>query len=173
MDKTVLYSKVYKILQTATPLSADCGTLCDKACCQGKEQESGMYLYPGEDKLQAKFSFLKTIPVNFADYQCTLAVCNGECKRVHRPLACRVFPLVPYLSLKNTLTIQMDPRASIICPLARNLSRFELDQLFVIKVREAFRILITDPEVKEFIFWQSRLIDEYRVLKNKFQSISI
>ena len=130
-----------------------------------------MYLYPGEDKLQAKNSFLKLRPVDFTNYHCTLAICNGECQRTRRPLACRVFPLAPYLTVKNTLIIKIDPRASMLCPLARNLSRFELDRLFVIKIREAFRILIRDPEIKEFVAWQSRLIDEYQAIKNQFQSI--
>lgn len=63
----------------------------------------------------------------------------------------------------------MDPRAIAICPLARNLSRFELDRLFVVKAREAFRMLIEDADVKEFVIWQSRLIDEYQAINNQFQ----
>lgn len=169
MNKTALYSKAYQILQTLTPLSQDCGKLCNKSCCQGRDPESGMYLYPEEDELQAQNSFLKILTVDFSNYQCALAVCNGECQRTRRPLACRVFPLVPYLSLKNNLILKMDPRAIAICPLARNLSRFELDRLFVIKAREAFRMLIEDADVKEFVSWQSRLIDEYQAINNQFQ----
>ena len=169
MNKMALYSKAYQILQAVTPLSKDCGKLCNKACCQGGDPESGMYLYPGEDELQARNSFLKILTVDFPNYQCALAICDGKCQRTRRPLACRVFPLVPYLSVKNTLIMKMDPRATALCPLARNLSRFELDRLFVIKVREAFRMLIGDAEIKEFVIWQSRLIEEYQGISNQFQ----
>ncbi|HBF36406.1 MAG TPA: hypothetical protein DDW50_03710 [Firmicutes bacterium] len=171
MKKAALYSEAYKILQTVTPLSKDCGKLCNKACCEGIEKESGMYLYPGEEELQARNSFLKTSPLHMGDYSCFLAVCNGKCMRSRRPLACRIFPLVPYLTLKNTLIIQMDPRASSLCPLARTLSRSELDRQFVIKIRQTFQLLITDPEIKDFIIWQSHIVDEYQSIKNQFLSI--
>ena len=38
--------RAYKILGDATPISADCGKLCDRACCtsgkRGKSEELGM-----------------------------------------------------------------------------------------------------------------------------------
>ena len=171
MDQKTLYLAAYKNLQNVTPLVKDCGKLCNKACCKGIEHESGMYLYPGEERILAGNSFLKTSPVNVGEHSCILAVCNGKCVRTRRPLACRAFPLVPYLTAKNTLIIQMDPRASSLCPLARTLSRFELDRQFVVKVRQTFRLLNTDPEIKDFIIWQSYVIDQYQALKKQFLSI--
>ena len=133
-----------------------------------------MYLYPGEQEflsqLGVKNSFLQMHSVSFQNNSHILAVCNGECIRAHRPLACRIFPLVPYLDSGNTLTIQMDPRAVPLCPLAHALTVSELQSQFVLKVREAFRLLVKDPDLQKFILWQSQLIDEFQELKNSFLS---
>jgi len=48
-----LYKQVYKRLDDVTPLTVDCGELCDKLCCRGDE-ESGMYLFPGKSVCLSK-----------------------------------------------------------------------------------------------------------------------
>lgn len=45
-----LYRQAYRILNDTTPLEVDCGQLCGARCCQSEgEEESGMYLFPGEE----------------------------------------------------------------------------------------------------------------------------
>ena len=41
------YRYAYSLLEEVTPLPADCGQLCGAACCKG-DDETGMYLFPGE-----------------------------------------------------------------------------------------------------------------------------
>jgi hypothetical protein len=169
MNKKPLYLQIYKILRAVTPLKKDCGDLCDKACCHGVDQETGMYLYPGEEELQYFNTSLKIKPMRFFGGSGLLAICSGECERDRRPLACRVFPLIPYYTPKDILTIKMDPRAHSLCPLARTLTRSELNSEFTIKVREAFRLLNVDPDIKEFMIRQSCALDEFREIESRFR----
>ena len=65
-------SNIFELAKAAigehTPLRADCGVLCDKACCRGNDND-GMLLFPGEETV------LKTLEVLTG----RLAVCSGEC----------------------------------------------------------------------------------------------
>ena len=47
MQKDII-SRAKDVLLPYTPLSADCGLVCGKACCKG-DKETGMLLFPGED----------------------------------------------------------------------------------------------------------------------------
>ncbi len=168
MNKQKLLNEAYDILNSSTPLRKDCGLLCDSACCKG-DKNTGMYLFPGEEKLHrnSKFLTLKQAGTNFkSNKTVTLAVCSGECIRSLRPLACRLFPLTPYLTRNNILMIRMDPRAVKFCPLARYYSRRELEKSFVKNVRKACRLLIADNDIHNFIYELSRELDWY------FQMIS-
>jgi hypothetical protein len=158
--KKSLYRQAYKLLERVTPLKKDCGTLCNKACCQGINPESGMYLFPGEEELLDSSDFLTIKPVTSIEESKLLAICNGTCDRTKRPLACRIFPLTPYITPKDLLTIKMDPRAIHLCPLARYLERSELNPDFIKKVRQGLLLLISDPEIKEFVVKLSRWLDE-------------
>lgn len=115
-----LYRQAYRILNDTTPLEVDCGQLCGARCCQSEgEEESGMYLFPGEEVMfhgagdwvrieDSDFvSGGKPVPILF---------CQPPCPRELRPLACRIFPLVPYFK-NGTLEIIKDPRARGMCPL--------------------------------------------------------
>ena len=169
MDKISLYQTVYQILDKTTPLRFDCGKLCGRACCQnlpaGEEagEDSGMYLFPGEEKALQAASFLNIIPVDFEfspDSSIFLATCKGQCDRNLRPLACRIFPLAPYLTPKDILVIRMDPRAIPICPLAGEPDRNNLHPDFVNAVRKACRLLTGDSQIKAFITGLSRIFNE-------------
>ncbi len=170
MDRKDLYQTAYTILNKSTPLRTDCGRLCNQACCDShpnatEEDTLGMYLFPGEEVILRQVSFLKIEPVRFTlnnRREILLATCQGECERNYRPLACRIFPLTPYLTNKDILITQIDPRAAPICPLANHLDRTQLNQDFIKNVRKVGRLLITEPDIKQFIFAYSRLIiDEY------------
>ena len=170
MELNSLYQTAYDILNKSTPLRFDCGKLCRGVCCQNLADDieagenSGMYLFPGEEIMLQKAVFLDVIPVHFkfnTSTQILLATCNGMCVRNLRPLACRIFPLTPYLTQKDILVIRIDPRAIPICPLAEALDHSKLHPDFVEKVRKVFRMLITDPQIKSYIAGLSRLIDEF------------
>jgi hypothetical protein len=168
MNKKTLYLQAYQILNQATPLRKDCGSLCNKACCHGLDHLSGMYLYPGEEELQYLNSFMRIESTNIQGRSVLLAICNQECDRLIRPLACRVFPLTAYYTLKDLLTIIMDPQARSLCPLARNLAKADLTMEFVTKVRQTFRLLCADPEIRQFVIQQSRVLDEFVAIASQF-----
>ena len=84
-DYTRLYRKIDRIMGTLTPLRADCGALCDRACCKGDDC-TGMRLFPGEQT---------RLRVRETDDGGRLAVCDGSCERAERPLACKIFPFFP------------------------------------------------------------------------------
>jgi hypothetical protein len=170
MDPISLYQTVYQIINKATPLKFDCGKLCGQACCKNLPcdeeagEDSGMYLFPGEEKLLESAPFLDITPVLFEfspEIPIFLATCKGQCDRDLRPLACRIFPLSPYLTPKDILVIRIDPRAIPICPLAKDSDRNNLHSDFVNAVRKASQLIITHPPVKVYINGLSRMFDEY------------
>jgi hypothetical protein len=163
LDKRLLYKNAYRILEDSTPLRGDCGPLCGSACCKGDE-DTGMYLFPCEEAVfQDKPEFLSVKPTNFIinDMDVLLAVCRGECPRNRRPLSCRIFPLVPYISSGSSLDIILDPRALQICPVAQNWNSRYYDAYFIKNVRKAFRLLIQDPDIRLFIERLSRILDDF------------
>jgi hypothetical protein len=103
-SKIELYSKAYRILDQATPLATDCGLLCNKACCDGGEDDLGMYLFPGEELILSDLSYFRILPTDIQlenGSHILLANCDGKCDRRFRPLACRIFPLTPYLTYQH------------------------------------------------------------------------
>lgn len=168
MTKVEIYKKAYDILENVTPLRLDCGSLCDKACCQDPEgEEAGMYLFPGEEAIYSpKPDWLTIKKVHWTinpQRKVYLATCNGTCDRSIRPLACRIFPLTPYIDSTDILQIRVDIRAKAVCPLAQQ-GRRALNIDFIQKVRAAIQILIEDPDIKEFIRELSILLDDYERL---------
>jgi len=165
MTKIEIYKKAYDILENFTPLRLDCGILCGKACCQDPEDEgAGMYLFPGEEIVYSPQPDWLTIKKVYwtanSHRKVYLATCNGVCDRSIRPLACRIFPLTPYIGPTDILQIKVDIRAKPICPLAQQ-GRKSLNVDFIQKVRAAIQILIKDPDIKDFIRELSSVLDDY------------
>lgn len=168
MNIAYIYLQLYRLFDRSTPIKSDCGKLCGKACCEG--EDSGMYLFPGEEnvfklinpdwaKIEASdFSY----NYNGAEKYVPLLVCNGKCDRYQRPLACRIFPLTPYINRDGKLEIIVDPRAKAVCPLSRELLADEFDYGFIKNVKKAFVLLLKNPEIKEYMIKYSEYIDEYR-----------
>ncbi|MBQ2967572.1 MAG: hypothetical protein IJE10_05590 [Clostridia bacterium] len=145
MTAKEFYEPLYALLQDVTPLKKDCGVLCDGICCKDSDEPAGMLLFPGEEQLLKDVSFAEVIDSN-CEYGETgvakLMLCKGQCDRALRPLACRIFPLLPYRHKGEKLQIIMDPRAKGMCPLARSLQPEQLEPLFSECVRQiAYRIL--------------------------------
>ncbi len=160
---TELYKQIYRRFDELTPVPFDCGALCGKLCCQGDE-ESGMYLFPGEEKLFENNPNFTILPTDFryGKRKVKLVVCNGPCKREERPLSCRIFPLVPLYRKGCTLEIIHDPRANI-CPLTHPAAKGCIEQAFFDEVEYAFLVLVKVPEVAAFLDELSYVLEEYQL----------
>ena len=122
LDKKAFYTKLYKMLENVTPLTVDCGQLCDGACCAVTDEITGMYLFPGEKVMydpMPEWGELHDIDFTYdGGKSVDLFTCPGKCDRSLRPLSCRIFPLVPYAKRGGELEIRMDIRGRGMCPLA-------------------------------------------------------
>ena len=154
--------KAREIMAEVTPLKADCGRVCGARCCRSLEgEETGMLLFPGEEEAYLENPEWKVRETEAG----LLAVCPGTCERDGRPLACRIFPLLPVIR-EGTVRAAADQRARAVCPLLRQGLR-GLDPAFTEAVREAGRILAEDPEQREFLEMLTEEQDELKALREK------
>ena len=105
-----------------------------------------MLLFPGEEELY------KDRP-GWTIRQTALGrmlVCSGTCDRAERPLACRIFPLLPEVREDGGVRVVTDLRAKAICPLARQ-GRSAMDPAFIEAVREAGELLNGDGAQAAFL----------------------
>ncbi len=165
-----LYRQLYRLFDDCTPLSTDCGQCCHGACCT-EEGGDGMFLYPGEEELLQSASFLTLQKSSFRvnGKPVTIALCEGRCDRALRPLACRIFPLFPYVKPGSRPVVFMDPRAGAICPVARVMQPSELEPQFVRRVNRTALLLHKFEQSRIFMEEQSNLLDElcgsYEILR--------
>lgn len=168
MNSAYVYLQLYRLFDTNTPLRADCGELCNKACCSGTD--SGMFLFPGEkevykllnpDGMRIEASDL-AYNYNGKKYYTPILFCNGNCDRYIRPLACRIFPLTPVLNGDGKVEIIVDPRAKSLCPLAKTLYIDEYDQNFGNSVKKTFSLLIKNKRVYDFMVEYTKYINEFK-----------
>lgn len=167
MNAAYIYLQLYKLFDTTTPVKVDCGQLCGNACCRG--EDSGMLLFPGEEevyrllnpdwirieKTDFKYNFegkTHTVPIAF---------CKGECDRYQRPLACRIFPLTPYMGRNGKITVIVDPRGKGVCPMAKAFYLEDFDGQFVKNIEKAFKLLSKNKQIKAFLAEYSDYIDEF------------
>lgn len=83
MDAKRLYTHLYRLLDKATPIGADCGKLCGAACCKGDE-DTGMYLFPFEEVMYDGSE--KWLRIYESDFYVNgkavkIAICSGICDR--------------------------------------------------------------------------------------------
>ncbi len=167
MNSAYAYLQLYRMFDECTPIPTDCGKYCDKACCRG--DDCGMYLFPGEKKV---FEMLKPdwseLSISDLEYnfegktkKTPIIFCDGNCDRFQRPLACRIFPLTPYLDKNGKLNVIVDPRARSICPLTYELDVSDYDKKFVKNIKKAFILLSKNKEIYAFLNTYSRQLDEY------------
>ncbi|MBE7043256.1 MAG: hypothetical protein E7399_07175 [Ruminococcaceae bacterium] len=156
-----IYSQLYRLFDDCTPLKADCGKACDGACCTDEGGE-GMLLYPGEQVMLKKADFLTLEQSEFTveGNKVPIAICKGSCNRRFRPLACRIFPLFPYVKPGSRPVVIMDPRANAICPIARVMKPSDLEQQFVRRVNLTANLLYLIPKTRKFMEEQSKLLDD-------------
>ena len=133
------YSEIYKLLDEVTPLSQDCGVLCDKACCNEEDEPAGMFVFPFEEELLKKveFGYIEESNCEYGeDKVAKIFYCTKPCNREQRPLACRIFPLTPYRK-NGKIKLVMNPAAKKMCPLARSLHPSQLEEKFEENVMKA------------------------------------
>lgn len=164
------YSEIYALFTDVTPLAEDCGSVCGGACCrcggalpENREASAdsaalGMRLFPGE---ACGLGEADGAAVVASADSGRLLLCGGRCHRERRPLACRLFPLFPYVTEEGAVKAAYDPRAYRVCPLIRLRERVPLRRDFVRAVRRAGRMLMRDTDCRAFLQAQSREIDEF------------
>ena len=163
MHISEIYKSIYKYFDDTTPLPVDCGKLCNKACCESDDDETGMYLFPGEEKLFINNPDFKIIKSDFTyGEKCAdIVICKGICDRDLRPLSCRIFPLIPYFKENQGLKIISDPRAHTVCPLSQKEAFPYLEKNFKHKTEKVFKLLINFSEVRMFLEGLSDILDDY------------
>lgn len=172
MKCAYIYLQLYKLFDNSTPLKIDCGKLCKKACCSG--DDSGMLLFPGEDSVynlfEPEWSKIDKTDMTYSyagkEYNTKILFCNGDCNRFQRPLACRIFPLTPYINKAGELEVIVDPRAYQVCKLARLMTIDEFDKEFVKNIKRAFSLLIKNKKIYEYMKIYSEYIDDYKRFYN-------
>ena len=138
---TELMQEAYNAIGALTPMkNSDCGGLCGKICCEGKD--AGMLLFPGEEPV---FRGLRGFAVKKIRYMgvpgAKLLLCDGVCDREMRPFACRMFPVAPKIDENGGVSVQPDIRGRQMCPIW---DLKKTDKAFVEAVGNAFGILAKD-----------------------------
>ena len=144
-----MYKRIYATLGDLTPLRADCGLLCDHACCKG-DANTGMRLFPYEESVLE----IKNTPDGGS-----LAVCNGTCDRNSRPLACRIFPFFPTIDEKGRIFVEPDIRAGNLCPLIAHSEEILFDKRFFKALKKVGKILSKDEACRAFLYEVTEEID--------------
>lgn len=153
------YLTAYRILDTLTPLPADCGELCGSRCCKGDDTR-GMLLFPHESALLTRAGYRITRE-KMGERTVEFARCDGSCCRSLRPLSCRIFPFAPCLEADGTLTVRPDPRALPYCPLLRPEAEPYLDPAFLKGVERAFSHLLASREMQGFLRDYTAMLEQY------------
>lgn len=168
MDAKRLYTHLYRLLDKATPIGADCGKLCGAACCKGDE-DTGMYLFPFEEVMyDGSEKWLRIYESDFFvnGKAVKIAICSGICDRNKRPLSCRIFPLFKY----GDKTLGADLRAKHICPLAAaNLKNKEYSPEFIKNVSKVFNVLYKFKLTAEYLNETQKLIYEQKSAADIFR----
>lgn len=146
-----MYRKIFKTLGTLTPLKADCGCLCDGACCKG-DGNTGMRLFPNEPT---------SLPTKKDQNGCKLVVCSGSCGREERPLACRIFPLFPTIADNGKIYPEIDYRGYTLCPMVEHCDDVLFDKSFIKAVKRVGKLLSRDSDCRDFLKEQTEEIDLY------------
>ena len=165
---------IYRLLDRVSPVDYDCGTLCGSVCCvcpdhssDADDEEMGIYLYPGEEKIHnKKDTWLKWSVERAEDYELPDSWCGNiyfvrcltppNCPRTLRPLQCRTFPLSPHITADGILTlVRNDEPLPYICPLIEE--HVTLNPDFVQATYTVWKHLVRDPFIFDLIEMDSRL----------------
>ena len=123
-----------------------------------------MLLFPGEEDFCEELDGWRMIPAG----KDLLMICPGECDRKARPLACRMFPLLPVWK-DGRITVRTDERSRAVCPLARQ-GKKGMDPAFAEAVRKAGEILSQDAKQRDFLSRLAEEQEELRELRRKLEN---
>ena len=154
-----IYRKAYSLLEHHTPLRADCGALCGRACCRG-DDETGMLLFPGET---TPFRVIKKNGRR-------LAVCGGQCRRFDRPLGCRLFPFVPLPGPDGRIAAVLDSRGRGCCPLVAHAGKAAFSRRFLHRAKRVGVLLCRDEDCRAFLEEIRREMEDLDALRARFSS---
>lgn len=171
------WQAIYRLLDKVSPIDGDCGNLCGAACCtcgsslsEEENENFGIYLYPGEEKLHSrKEDWLEWSVENAEDYdfpdswigKLYFVRCKTPpvCPRNMRPFQCRTYPLSPYLDENGVLELVYNgEELPYSCPLIED--EIPLNDDFVKATFTVWKHLIRDPYIRDLVEMDSRLRDE-------------
>ena len=172
------YKIIYSMLDRVSPVPYDCGSLCDSICCRGEpfgsDEDSYIYLLPGEkeyiestgaDMVIDRESIKEhDLPASWGKYV-YIARCDGPktCRRNVRPIQCRTFPIIPHLRKGGKLEmIYCDVDLPYKCPLIGEERKLSDD--FIRTTHEAWKMLIEDQAIRDFVKHDSRQRDASRII---------
>lgn len=165
------YSEIYKLLDEVTPLSKDCGVLCDKACCKEEDEPAGMFVFPFEEELlkDVDFGYIEESNCEYGeDKVAKIFYCTKPCNREQRPLGCRIFPLTPYRK-NGKVTLVMNPAAKKMCPLARSLHPSQLEEEFEVNVMKAINRIRKLKDGEDYIDMLTEIAQQFEEMGKKLK----
>lgn len=175
------YEAIYRLLDRVSPVNYDCGELCNAACCNcgNDDEDLGIYLLPGEDKVHKRDSdWLTWSAENAEDYEFPeswkgkvyFVRCKTPpiCPRKKRPIQCRTFPLTPHIDEDGELSLILnDSELPYACPLIDD--EIELEPAFIQATYTAWKHLIKDSLIYDLVKEDS----EYREYKDYCQVFEV
>ncbi len=163
--KAKTWKAIYRLLDKVSPVDYDCGSLCNAACCTYSgdfdEDEMGIYLYPGEEKIH-DFSadWLDWTVESAEDFEFPdswsgkvyFVKCKTPplCPREMRPFQCRTYPLTPHITEDGVfMLIYNDENLPYKCPLIEN--KISLNESFVKATYTVWCHLLRDPLIYDLV----------------------
>lgn len=177
------FRAIYRLLDRVSPVPYDCGTLCGAACCDVSNEDMGIFLLPGEEKVHfrndewLKWDTLSTEEYEFPDSwhgEVYFVRCKTppHCPRERRPIQCRTFPLWPNITEDGILELIYNDSEGLpyTCPLITK--ETELNPDFVQATYTVWKHLLKDPLIYDLIEMESEerrnadaSDDEYTVIE--------
>lgn len=154
-NKRYLIEKAYGFLDRVTPLSYDCGKLCNGRCCKGDSQ-TGMWLFPYEEEIIKDIDGYEIKECN-GNMGYKMVVCGGTCDRKTRPLACRIYPYFPMIT-QDGYDARADIRGITGCPVLYN--NIKADYAFIRQIRKVSRLFDRDETLRNYVKDVNSILDE-------------
>ncbi len=155
MNNTYLIKKAYELLERVTPLTYDCGKLCGGKCCKG-DGDTGMWLFPYEEDIIKDINGFKIKDCE-GNSGYRMVVCNGNCDRKTRPLACRIYPYFPMIT-DDGFDTRADIRGIMSCPVLKDNIKTQYN--FTRQIRKVARLFSRDEELTTYIRNINQMLDE-------------
>ncbi len=164
------YRAIYRLLDYVSPIDSDCGQLCGAVCCLSEGGDMGIYLLPGEaavfgdDRDCFEWSTQNAKECGFPESweeSVSFIKCKTppHCVRHKRPVQCRTFPLMPYLTEDGELQmIYNDNELPYLCPLIEE--EIPLNDSFVKATHTAWKHLLRDHRIYDLIWADSEELRE-------------